>query len=145
MSNSVDPRIHAFAYSLLRIPKKAPTVLVGACFYLEAAPRFELGNGAFAELCLTTWLCRPERRNSEQFVHQQVISYHHRCSVSRDNTLTNTVSACHYTPAGSRLSFLGSRSHGRCRLLRIFAGRIFRQHQIENDPGNGGQSHTVKL
>ena len=25
---------------------------------VEAAPRFELGNGAFAELCLTTWLCR---------------------------------------------------------------------------------------
>ncbi len=24
----------------------------------KAAPRFELGDGAFAELCLTTWLCR---------------------------------------------------------------------------------------
>ena len=25
---------------------------------LEAAPRFELGNRGFADLCLTTWLCR---------------------------------------------------------------------------------------
>lgn len=24
--------------------------------FLEAPPRFELGNEAFAELCLTTWL-----------------------------------------------------------------------------------------
>ncbi len=27
-------------------------------FFLEAPPRFELGNKAFAELCLTTWLWR---------------------------------------------------------------------------------------
>ncbi len=27
------------------------------CF-LEAASRFELENGGFADLCLTTWLCR---------------------------------------------------------------------------------------
>ncbi len=26
---------------------------------MEAAPRFELGNKGFADLCLTTWLCRP--------------------------------------------------------------------------------------
>ncbi len=25
---------------------------------VEAAPRFELGNKGFADLCLTTWLCR---------------------------------------------------------------------------------------
>ena len=25
-------------------------------FFLEVPPRFELGSGAFAELCLTTWL-----------------------------------------------------------------------------------------
>ena len=25
---------------------------------LEATPRFELGNKGFADLCLTTWLCR---------------------------------------------------------------------------------------
>ena len=25
---------------------------------LEATPRFELGNRGFADLCLTTWLCR---------------------------------------------------------------------------------------
>ena len=26
--------------------------------HMEAAPRFELGNKGFADLCLTTWLCR---------------------------------------------------------------------------------------
>ena len=26
---------------------------------MEAASRFELENGGFADLCLTTWLCRP--------------------------------------------------------------------------------------
>ena len=26
--------------------------------FLEATPRFELGNKGFADLCLTTWLCR---------------------------------------------------------------------------------------
>ena len=25
---------------------------------MEAAPRFELGDKGFADLCLTTWLCR---------------------------------------------------------------------------------------
>jgi len=25
-------------------------------FFLEASPRFELGNKGFADLCLTTWL-----------------------------------------------------------------------------------------
>ena len=28
------------------------------CALLEATPRFELGSGGFAVLCLTTWLCR---------------------------------------------------------------------------------------
>ena len=27
-------------------------------YELEAAPRLELGNRGFADLCLTTWLCR---------------------------------------------------------------------------------------
>src|SRR5699024_7429282 len=31
---------------------------VGWCFFLEAPPRIELGNKAFAELCLTAWLWR---------------------------------------------------------------------------------------
>jgi hypothetical protein len=30
---------------------------------LEAATRFELVNGGFADLCLTTWLCRPYKKN----------------------------------------------------------------------------------
>ena len=29
---------------------------------MEAASRFELENGGFADLCLTTWLCRPEKK-----------------------------------------------------------------------------------
>jgi hypothetical protein len=28
-----------------------------AGFRLKVAPRFELGDGGFADLCLTTWLC----------------------------------------------------------------------------------------
>ncbi len=29
---------------------------------MEAATRFELVNSGFADRCLTTWLCRPERK-----------------------------------------------------------------------------------
>ncbi len=29
-----------------------------AVLFLEATPRFELGNQGFADPCLTTWLCR---------------------------------------------------------------------------------------
>ena len=29
---------------------------------MEAASRFELENKGFADLCLTTWLCRPKKR-----------------------------------------------------------------------------------
>ena len=32
---------------------------------LEAAPRFELGDGGFAVLCLTTWLCRQMENGAE--------------------------------------------------------------------------------
>ena len=39
---------------------------------MEAPPRFELGRKAFAELCLTTWLCR----------HTHIV-----CRVSKDSTL----------------------------------------------------------
>ncbi|MDF2564965.1 MAG: hypothetical protein K0Q53_1360 [Massilibacillus sp.] len=31
---------------------------MGYPYELEATPRFELGNRGFADLCLTTWLCR---------------------------------------------------------------------------------------
>ena len=31
---------------------------------LEATPRFELGNKGFADLCLTTWLCRRLERKT---------------------------------------------------------------------------------
>ena len=30
----------------------------------EAAPGFEPGNGGFADLCLTTWLCRRRPRRA---------------------------------------------------------------------------------
>jgi hypothetical protein len=32
------------------------------CKKIKAAPRFELGDKGFADLCLTTWLCRQTRR-----------------------------------------------------------------------------------
>jgi hypothetical protein len=35
--------------------------------FLEAPPRFELGNKGFADLCLTTWLWRPERVEGYRF------------------------------------------------------------------------------
>ena len=39
-----------------KIKKKAAEE--SAAFLMEATPRFELGNKGFADLCLTTWLCR---------------------------------------------------------------------------------------
>ena len=32
---------------------------------VEAASRFELENGGFADLCLTTWLCRHKKMERE--------------------------------------------------------------------------------
>ena len=32
----------------------------------EAAPGFEPGNGGFADLCLTTWLCRQRCRAGDR-------------------------------------------------------------------------------
>ena len=37
------------------IKKEIPNKDISA---MEATPRFELGNRGFADLCLTTWLCR---------------------------------------------------------------------------------------
>ena len=31
---------------------------ISRSFFMEATSRFELENGGFADLCLTTWLCR---------------------------------------------------------------------------------------
>jgi hypothetical protein len=39
---------------MMGINTKTPRI---ARFHVEAAPRFELGDGGFADLCLTTWLC----------------------------------------------------------------------------------------
>ncbi len=33
-------------------------ICIHAMIFMEAAPRFELGSKGFADLCLTTWLCR---------------------------------------------------------------------------------------
>ncbi len=30
-----------------------------SCFFPKATPGFEPGDKGFADLCLTTWLCRP--------------------------------------------------------------------------------------
>ena len=35
---------------------------------MEAASRFELENGGFADLCLTTWLCRLMKKNGPTFL-----------------------------------------------------------------------------
>jgi hypothetical protein len=40
----------------LKTPKPPDLILRGG-FRSKAAPRFELGDGGFADLCLTTWLC----------------------------------------------------------------------------------------
>ena len=37
-----------------------------SCLFLEVPPRFELGSGAFAELCLTTWLWHLIQRWSKE-------------------------------------------------------------------------------
>ncbi len=34
----------------------------------KAAPRFELGDKGFADLCLTTWLCRRQEINRKRLV-----------------------------------------------------------------------------
>src|SRR5262249_31571106 len=39
---------------------------VGRKMRAEAAPGFEPGNGGFADLCLTTWLCRRRRRAGDR-------------------------------------------------------------------------------
>ena len=36
-------------------------------FFLEVAPRFELGNQSFADSCLTTWLCHQRLAGVEGF------------------------------------------------------------------------------
>jgi hypothetical protein len=44
-----------------------------ARFRLKAAPRFELGDGGFADLCLTTWLCCHSLLLYQNFGIKQVI------------------------------------------------------------------------
>ena len=46
---------------------------------MKAAPGFEPGNGGFADLCLTTWLCRQRNR--------YVLSWS-QCSEAGDRTRT---------------------------------------------------------
>ena len=41
--------------------KKRLTIKDSESFFMEVPPRFELGSGAFAELCLTTWLWYQKR------------------------------------------------------------------------------------
>ena len=59
--DSIGRRAEAYAeadvtaYFCKHEKKQSP---YGLCFLLEATPRFELGNKGFADLCLTTWLCR---------------------------------------------------------------------------------------
>ena len=56
---------------------------------LEAASRFELENGGFADLCLTTWLCR-----LMQILHQCLLScagQSERLSIFSDLTRDNFI------------------------------------------------------
>ncbi|VBB06289.1 Hypothetical protein LUCI_1517 [Lucifera butyrica] len=50
---------------ILRHTKNHPVMGWFAKINLEAAPRFELGNKGFADLCLTTWLCRHSGAENE--------------------------------------------------------------------------------
>ena len=50
-------RLTAITYQSFGLDKKLRTSYEVLNF-LEATPRFELGNQSFADSCLTTWLCR---------------------------------------------------------------------------------------
>ncbi len=43
---------HLFLEKIKKLPNNRKSLM------MEATPRFELGNKGFADLCLTTWLCR---------------------------------------------------------------------------------------
>ena len=60
-------RIHfARAFEISQDSIKITTPL-GVVIFMEVPPRFELGSGAFAELCLTTWLWhRTEQKRSRK-------------------------------------------------------------------------------
>ena len=45
-------------FKLPQISKKETPAYKAGVSFLEAPPRFELGNRGFADPCLTTWLCR---------------------------------------------------------------------------------------
>ena len=48
---------------------------------LEATPRFELGNKGFADLCLTTWLCRLTMERKTRF-ELATLALARRCSTT---------------------------------------------------------------
>ena len=52
-ATSTLARLHSTTELLPRICTAYPPIV-----FLEATSRFELENGGFADLCLTTWLCR---------------------------------------------------------------------------------------
>ena len=49
--------------------------------FLEAAPRFELGSKGFADLCLTTWLCRLNMERKTRF-ELATLALARRCSTA---------------------------------------------------------------
>ena len=53
-ATSTLARLHSTTELLPRICTAYPPIV----FFLEATSRFELESGGFADLCLTTWLCR---------------------------------------------------------------------------------------
>ena len=56
------PRLHKIETPSYLQQKK--DTLYSVSFFLEATPRFELGNQGFADPCLTTWLCRHMERTT---------------------------------------------------------------------------------
>ena len=52
-------RLNGFSFHPVSfVYKKNRRNIFPTVFSVEATPRFELGNKGFADLCLTTWLCR---------------------------------------------------------------------------------------
>ena len=64
----IPKRLEEGKKSLAQVEKKAcrnKSILQAFMFDLEAASGFEPENGGFADLCLTTWLCRHKKMERE--------------------------------------------------------------------------------
>ena len=72
-------------------------------FFMEAASRFELENRGFADLCLTTWLCRLcSKLSTEKFLERE----------TRFELATSTLARLHSTAELLPLNGIRFLSHG---------------------------------